>query len=102
MRRQRLYRPVMKVRCKKCGQWKEGPGAWCPNYRSHGSRYKVRQKRFVPAPRWRAIPKGRATAEQIAEAVRICGTGGYEAGIAILLEGDRVVGVRIGLKNNSK
>ncbi len=27
---------VCKVRCSKCGQWKESSGAWCPNYKSHG------------------------------------------------------------------
>ena len=42
----------------------------------------------------KAIPKHRATARQIAEAVRICGTGGYEAGDSILVLGNKVVGMR--------
>jgi hypothetical protein len=40
-----------KVRCNKCGQWKENKTAWCPNYRSHNSAFRFKQKRFVHAPK---------------------------------------------------
>jgi hypothetical protein len=49
----KIFREEMKprkVKCAKCGKWKESKGAWCPNYRSHGRRYPVRQKRFVHPP----------------------------------------------------
>jgi hypothetical protein len=41
---------ALKVRCSKCGEWKEAKGAWCPNYRSHGSTCKIKQKRWVNPP----------------------------------------------------
>lgn len=37
--------------CAKCGAIKDAKGSWCPNYRSHGMRYRSKAKRPVVFPR---------------------------------------------------
>jgi len=59
-------RATTKVRCQQCGAWKDNKGAWCPNYRSHRSAFKIRQKRFVMPPSQQEL---RAAARRAVEEV---------------------------------